>query len=236
MTREAVTPSSRIRQLRFAPPPGAAELLLVRHGESAAAVEGQPFPLIDGQGDPPLHEEGHRQAELIGERLHREDITAIYVSTLQRTAQTAAPLAARLGIEPVVEPDIREVHLGEWEGGMFRKHLADGHPIALQMRAEQRWDVIPGAEPADAFRARVAGAIRAIAVRHPDECVAVFAHGGTIGEILSIASGARPFAFNGSDNASISQLIVLGDAWIVRRYNDTSHLQAAFTSAPQALS
>ena len=46
-------------------------------------------------------------------------------------------------------PDLREVHLGEWEGGSFRKHVADGHPLALKMRAEQRWDVIPGAEPAD---------------------------------------------------------------------------------------
>jgi probable phosphoglycerate mutase len=157
------------------------------------------------------------------------------VSTLQRTAQTAAPLAARLGLTPIVEPGIREVHLGEWEGGALRQHVAGGSPIALAMRAEQRWDVIPGAEPAEAFRERVRAAITSIAARHPDEQVAVFAHGGTIGEILSIATGARPFSFVGGDNGSISQLVVLGDAWIVRRFNDTSHLQASFTSAPQAL-
>jgi probable phosphoglycerate mutase len=207
----------------------------VRHGESAAAIEGQPFPLVDGQGDPPLHEEGLVQADRIGERLADEDIRAIYVSTLQRTAQTAAPLAARLGLEPIVEPDIREVHLGEWEGGALRTNVAGGNPIALRMRTEQRWDVIPGAEPAAAFRSRVQTAIARIAARHPDECVAVFAHGGTIGEILSIATGARPFSFVGGDNGSISHLVVLGDAWIVRRFNDTSHLQASFTSAPQAL-
>src|SRR4051812_12433986 len=150
---------SEVRQHRFARPPGAAELLLVRHGESAAAIEGVPFPLVDGQGDPPLHEEGRIQAEKVGERLAREPIAAIYVSTLQRTVETAAPLAARLGLTPRVEPDIREVHLGDWEGGALRQNVASGNPIALRMRSEQRWDVIPGAEPADAFRARVQGAI-----------------------------------------------------------------------------
>ena len=226
---------SEVRQLRFARPAGAAELLLVRHGESAAAVEGQPFPLVDGQGDPPLHEEGQRQAQLVADRLENENVTAIYVSTLQRTAQTAAPLAARLGITPVVEADIREVHLGEWEGGIFRKHVLEGHPLAVKMRTEQRWDVIPGAEPADAFRQRLRRGITTIASAHPDETVAVFSHGAAMGEIIAIATGGRAFAFGGSDNASISQLIVLGDQWMLRRFNDTAHLQLALSTAPQPL-
>ena len=226
---------SEVRQIRFARPAGAAELLLVRHGESAAAVEGQPFPLVDGQGDPPLHEEGQKQAVLVADRLENENVTAIYVSNLQRTSQTAAPLASRLGITPVVEPDIREVHLGEWEGGIFRKHVLEGHPLAVKMRAEQRWDVIPGAEPAEAFRERLRRGITRIASQHPDETVAVFSHGAAMGEIIAIATGGRAFAFGGSDNASISQLIVLGDQWILRRFNDTAHLQLALSTAPQPL-
>ena len=227
--------AKEIRQHRFLRPPGATELLLVRHGESAAAVEGQMHPMVDGQGDPPLHPEGEQQAKLVGERLKDEDISAIYVTTLQRTHQTAAPLAAALGLTPIVEPDLREVHLGEWEGGVFRKHIAEGHPIALQMRIEQRWDVIPGAEPADKFRERVHRGITSIASRHPDETVVVVSHGGTMGEIISIATGGRSFAFNGSDNASISQLIVIGDAWILRRYNDTAHLGLGLSARPQPL-
>jgi probable phosphoglycerate mutase len=223
------------RQHRFALPPGAAELILVRHGESAAAVDGVDFPMVDGQGDPPLHADGERQAIAVADRLQHEDISAIYVTTLQRTAQTAGPLAERLGITPVVVPDLREVHLGEWEGGLIRKHMAEGHPLAMRMITDQRWDVIPGAEPGDQFRERVTRGITDIAARHADETVVVVSHGGTMGEILSIATGGRAFAFNGSDNASISHLVVFGERWILRRYNDTSHLTTALSARAEPL-
>src|ERR1043165_9501236 len=110
------------RQARFRRSPGPTEILLVRHGESEAMVPGRPFPLVDGHGDPELAPEGHDQAERVAERLVGHPIVAIYVSTLRRPAQTAAPLAAKLGLEPVVERDLREVQLGEWEGELYRKH------------------------------------------------------------------------------------------------------------------
>ena len=229
------TAPAEYRQLRFTRPAGATELLLVRHGESAPARDGESFPLTDGHGDPELASVGHAQARLLAERLASEDIAAIYVSTLRRTAQTAAPLAERLGLDPVVEPGLREVHLGEWEGGAFRRHVLERHPLAVRMLEEQRWDVIPGAEPADAFAHRVRAAIAGIARRHPDQCVAVFTHGGVIGQVLADAAEARPFAFTGSDNASVSQLVVTGDRGIVRRYNDTAHLHLGFTTTPEPL-
>jgi 2,3-bisphosphoglycerate-dependent phosphoglycerate mutase len=227
-----VTEVREYRQHRFSRPPGACELLLVRHGESIPARDDRPFPLVDGQGDPELDPRGHEQAEQIGERLAHEDIAAIYVSTMQRTAQTAAPLAARLGIEPRVEPDLREVHLGEWEN-TFRRHMAEGHPIAAQMATEQRWDVIPGAEPAEAFAERLRGAVTRIAAAHADQMVVAVSHGGAIGQILALATGGRPFAFTGSDNGAISHLVVTGDRWLVRCFNDTGHLRRRFSTAPE---
>ena len=56
--------------------------------------------------------------------------------------------------------------------------------------------------------------------------MAAFTHGGVIGQALALASGSRPFAFIGADNASISRLVISGDQWTVRAFNDTAHLQA----------
>ncbi|MHB8680540.1 MAG: histidine phosphatase family protein [Acidimicrobiales bacterium] len=220
---------SVFRQQRFRRPPGATELLLVRHGESAP-YDGTPFALVDGQGDPALAPPGVEQAERIGARLATEDVDAVYVTTLRRTVETAAPLLRRLGMEAGVEADLREVFLGEWEGGLFRQKVAEGDPLALRMAQEERYEVIPGAEPATSFAARVRGAVERIAARHPDERVAVFTHGGVIGEILAQATGSRPFAFIGADNGSLSHIVVVPGRWIVRRFNDTTHLERELTT------
>jgi probable phosphoglycerate mutase len=223
------------RQLRFQAPPGSVELLLVRHGESEPAVDGRPFGLVDGQGDPALSPLGRQQAERVCARLAGEAVDAIYVSSLRRTGETAAPLAAVIGVAPLVDPDLREVHLGEWEGGMFRKKVVEQDPIAIQLFQEQRWDVIPGAETNAAFSRRVRAAVDRIAAGHPDQKVAVFAHGGSIGEILAQATGSQPFAFSGADNASISHLVITPQRWILRRFNDTAHLGEGMTVRPAPL-
>ena len=67
MTKE-IKPKE-VRQLKFNPWPGAADLLLIRHGESQPAIEGVPFPMKDGHGDPALHPNGRKQAIAVGERL-----------------------------------------------------------------------------------------------------------------------------------------------------------------------
>ena len=228
-------PETEYRQPRFAPPPGATDILLVRHGESAPARLDEPFPLVEGQGDPELAPDGVAQARRVAERLAREHIDAVYVTSLRRTAQTAEPLLARLGMTAEVEPDLREVHLGEWEGGLFRKMVAEQHPIAVRMRAEERWDVIPGAEPAEQFAGRVRTAVERLAAAHPDQRVAVFTHGGVIGQVLALAAHSRPFAFGGADNASISQVVITPERWLVRRFNDTAHLAPTFSLAASPL-
>ena len=88
------------RQHRFTAPPGATTVLLVRHGESAPEHPDRPFPEVEGHRDPPLDPVGEKQADLLAERLQHEKIDAIYVTSLVRTVQTAAPLAAKLGITP----------------------------------------------------------------------------------------------------------------------------------------
>ena len=213
-----------IRQHRFTAPPGATTVLVVRHGESAAEVPGRPFELRDGHGDPELHPVGVRQAELLADRLEQEPIDAIYVTTLRRTHETAAPLARRLGITPVEEPDLREVFLGEWEGGKFRERAVDNDPVFQEIFRQERWDVIPGAESLEAFDARVWSAFQRIVAAHPDQLVMVVAHGGVIAHLLHRVSDSRRFAFSVTDNASISEVVAAADRIVLRRYNDVAHL------------
>ena len=224
MTDATEREPAAFRQQRYEVPAGATDLLLVRHGASEAYLDGMLFPLADGHGDPPLSAEGKEQAARVCARLAGADVDAIYVSNLRRTAETAAPLAGLLGLDPRVEADLREVYLGDWEGGLFRKMVAEGHPISLRMAAEERWDVIPGAEPAAELAARVRTAVERLAAAHPGQRVAAFTHGGVIGQALALASGSRPFAFLGAENTSISRIVVTGDRWIVRGFNDTAHL------------
>jgi probable phosphoglycerate mutase len=149
---------------------------------------------------------------------------------LRRTSETAAPLAHRLGLAPIVDRDLREVYLGEWESGLFRKKVMERDPIAVRMIEEQRWDVIPGAEPQADFARRARTVVERIAAAHPDQRVAVFAHGAIIGEMLSQATGATAFAFT-SDNTGISQLVITPERWILRRFNDTAHLDVGLATS-----
>ena len=212
------------RQHRFSPPKGAADLLLIRHGETQAAVRGESFPLVEGQGDPALHPDGEVQAIAVGHRLKAEPINAIYVTTMQRTHKTAAPLAERLGIAPRVERDLREVFLGDWDGGEYRFRVMDRDPAFIRAKEQQEWGEVPGAETTAQLQARVKAGLMRIARAHADELVAVVVHGGVIGAALAVATGSPPFAFHGAENGSIRRLVIHGEQMILRGFNDVSHL------------
>jgi probable phosphoglycerate mutase len=213
-------------QRPFAVPSDATEVLLIRHGASAAAVPGEPFELVEGHADPPLAPAGEAQAQRVAARLAGERLDALFVTTLQRTVQTCAPLAERLGLEPTVVPDLREVRLGDWEGGEMRIRARRGDPLFWEVLRQERWDVIPGAEPMDAFAARVrSGLDEVIASAGAGSVVAAFVHGGVIGELCRQATSSRPFAFVHADNGSISRLVAFSDGrLLLRSFNDTAHL------------
>jgi probable phosphoglycerate mutase len=218
--------SQGYHQRAFVLPPDATEVILIRHGASAPAIPGTPFPMLEGHSDPPLAPEGEAQAQAVGERLAGEDLGGIFITGLLRTVQTAAPLAERLGLEPEVVPQLREVHLGEWEGGEHRIRVAERDPIAMQSLREERWDVIPGAERMEEFAARVrSGLERVVQGAGPGRTVAAVAHGGTIAELCRQATGSTPFAFVHVENGSITRLVRFGDGRLrLRSFNETAHL------------
>lgn len=222
--------AQRYEQEDYSRPAGSIEVVLVRHGASEAAVEGQPFELLEGQADPDLSPAGRRQAQAVAEHLADEPLGGIYVTPLCRTAQTAAPLAALTGLQPVVVPELREVHLGELDGGAFRIAVRRRDPRVAKVFRTQRWDAIPGAEAMEAFEARTkAGLARMVEGLEPGATVAAVLHGGVIGELCRQASGSRALAFVHADNGSLTRLVLLPEPerrWWIRSFNEAAHLRA----------
>jgi probable phosphoglycerate mutase len=218
--------SERYPQRAWALPDDATEVLLVRHGASQDAVPGEPFEMVEGHADPPLSPIGREQAQAVGARLAAAPPDAVFVTSLRRTAQTAEPLVAATGLQPTVIPELSEVRLGEWEGGELRIRTAKGDPLVGRIFAEQRWDVIPGAEPMTDFEARTrAGLQRVVELTGPGRVAAAVVHGGVIGELTRQATGAPRLAFVHAENTSITRLVVFGDGrWLLRSFNDTAHL------------
>ncbi len=208
-------------------PPGATEIVMVRHGASSPPIEGIPNPLVGGHSNPALADAGKAQAERMAAGLKDEPISAIFVSTLRRTAETAAPLAAATGLEPVAIADLREVFLGDFEGGVYRIKTAEGDPIIGEVFAQEAWSAIPNAERFEDFGPRVTCGVEEIVRRTgPDKAAIAVLHGAVIGQLCRQATDSRPFAFVHSDNCSVSRLVVNPDGrWLLRSFNDISHLR-----------
>jgi probable phosphoglycerate mutase len=221
-----VTETETYPQRAWTLPESATEVLLVRHGASQAAVEGEPFEMLEGHGNPPLAPEGELQAQAVAHRLAADPPDTLFITNLQRTAQTAAPFVHLTGMKPTVIAELAEVSLGEWEGGEMRVRAAKGDPIMAQVFEEQRWDAIPGAETMDAFAARVrTGFLHVVEQTGAGRTAAAIVHGGVIGELCRQATASPALAFVHAENTSISRIVVFADGrWLLRSFNDTAHL------------
>jgi probable phosphoglycerate mutase len=203
------------------------ELLLVRHGRSADVVPGS-----DESLDPPLHELGHQQAQALAARLERKQISAVYASDLQRADTTARYLAEPRGLEVQKLPELREVWLGEWERGEFRRRAHARDPEWLEFARAGRWDLIPGSEGDDKLRARVRAAIDAIAAAHIGEAVVIVAHGGVINAYLAACLDVHRSWFALIENTSVSVVLASPARRVLATVNDCTHLYDPVVQRP----
>lgn len=229
---EKVSIGIEIRPARQEPPdlpvaarPAPARILLVRHGQSTWNRDHR----IQGQLDPPLSDEGRRQASLVGSRLSGRTFSGFYASDLKRAFETAEVIGRAVGIVPQPMPALREIFLGEWEG-LRTEEIAERFPQAWACWVEQPdWDCVPGGEGAAAFDARVGAAVEEILERHPHGDVLVVTHGGVIQIALHRIVG-RPsrglFPFK-IQNASMSIIERRDARMVIGGVNDTGHLEPA---------
>jgi broad specificity phosphatase PhoE len=163
-------------------------LFLVRHGETMANRE---YRYI-GTRDDPLSILGQTQATQLAEALSVLPIAAVYSSPLQRTYDTALPIATRHSLEVQRVDDLRECDFGTWEG-LSRAEVLERSPEDSQrLREWERNTSIapPGGESFEALQQRVCAAVEHLAQAHPDQAIVLVSHVGPIKVLLSAALGA----------------------------------------------
>lgn len=183
--------------------------------------------------DTDLTDLGRRQAECVAQRMQRELGSApcvLYSSDLRRAAQTAAPIAEKLGMEVIPVPELREFNNGLSAGGSEEALVKS----AAQSSAASR-DLLtnPAGESWTQFYQRVSTCMDRL-TKEQGRTVVVVAHYGTIINIMTwwlriglTATGDTPASFE----ASLASVAVLKRSRqnkpALERLNDTSHLLAA---------
>ncbi|MFJ5260398.1 histidine phosphatase family protein [Streptomyces sp. NPDC088387] len=181
-------------------------LLLIRHGQTTANVRFLLDTAVPGAG---LTDLGRQQATALTEVLADEDIEAVYVSTLTRTQDTAAPLAAARGLEVRVRDGVREVAAGDLE--MLPGDTERGQTYMRTVFAWMSGDTgvrMPGGESGDEVLARY-DAVVAEAAASGAGTVAVFSHGAVIRLWAAVRAGNVDVDFAATHGLENTGVVVL---------------------------
>ncbi|MER6027929.1 bifunctional RNase H/acid phosphatase [Streptomyces sp. NPDC001851] len=204
-----------------------ATFVLLRHGETPLT----PQKRFSGSGgtDPSLSAAGREQAQRVAAALARRGtIQAVVSSPLTRTRETAAAVAARLGLEVTIEDGLRETDFGAWEGLTFGE-VRERYPDDLNA-----WLADPEARPTGGGESFAETATRIAATRdklvaaHAGRTVLLVSHVTPIKTLVRLALGAPPESLFRMElsAASLSAVAYYADGNAsVRLFNDTSHLR-----------
>ncbi len=193
------------------------ELVLVRHA-LPERIDATPD---GGPADPGLVERGHDQAARVVQALARDRVDAVYASPAARAQQTAAPLAAALGLEVRVEPGLAEFDAGH-----------DSYVPVEELKAadDPRWQALKlGAVPgidASAFREAVVAGVERVVAAHPGGRAVCFTHSGSINAYTGHVAGVPAALWVAPAYASLTRVGAARDG---RRglvsLNETGHVR-----------
>ena len=160
------------------------ELLVIRHAEPVrvTAEESGGAP-----ADPQLTTRGRDQADRLGDWLGAEGVDHVVSSPLRRATETAAPLAARLGLDVAIDDQLCEYDANA-DSYIPIEELREAKDERWQAMIEGRWQDFGGEAP-DVFRTRIVTRLDAVIDEHPGERVAVVCHGGVINVYLAALLG-----------------------------------------------
>lgn len=161
-------------------------IFLVRHGQ----VVGHEEKRYNGHADVEITQHGQEQYRKLRDRLADVSLTAVYSSDLVRCRWGAELIAASHSLQPHFRQNLRELHIGDWEG-MTWGEIQERWPREWQDRLSNIVDYrVPGGESTRDLAERAIPVIREIVARHQGEDVLVVGHGGLNRVILLDALGA----------------------------------------------
>ena len=156
---------------------------LVRHGQTDWNFEGR----YQGQVDTPLNPTGILEAGLAARLLADRPFQAVYSSDLERARRTAEMIAQARHIPVLVDPRLREIRLGEWEGQLFDEIRAR-FPAEIEERKRNPLTFRPPrGESIEEVWARVRQAVNEISRQNPGQEVVLVAHGIVVAVLLAYA-------------------------------------------------
>ena len=168
------------------PPVPPTLVLLVRHGQTPTTGK-----LLPGRA-PGLHlaDTGLEQARRAAERLGvLTRIDAVYASPLERTRETAAPIAAARNLKVQIDKGLLECDFGQWTGAEL-KHLMKLPEWNTVQRAPSTF-TFPGGESFTAMQSRIVGAIDRLRERHQGGVIVCVSHADPIKAAVAHALGTH---------------------------------------------
>lgn len=200
-------------------------IYLIRHAEA----EGNLYRRSQGWYNSLITDNGFLQIEALAKRFADIPVDAVWSSDLYRTMTTARAVYVPKGLELHTDPELREIHMGDWED-MTWGGIRHPNPEPLEMfgRLDPAWRAPNGESLADVGN-RVTGAIRRIAQAYPNQTVAIFCHGTAIRQVLANIKGIAPqdwHTLKHSGNTGVTCLTYEDGQFQIVFEGDKSHLEA----------
>ena len=199
-------------------PPKPTLVLLVRHGQTPTTGK-----VLPGRA-PGLHlaEKGQQQAQAAADRIGLlERVGAVYASPLERTKETAAPIAKATGNRVRVEKGLLECEFGEWTGQSLK--VLNKKPEWRTVQRNPSGFRFPGGESFTEMQVRITDALARLVAAHPGETVVAVSHADPIKAAVAHAAGTHLDLFQRFvvSPCSVTAILYTSEGPIVLAVNST---------------
>ena len=208
------------------------KIYLIRHAEA----EGNLYRRMHGHYNSLITDNGYRQIQALAERFQDIHIDAVYSSDLFRTMTTARAICDTKCLPLTTRPDLREIHMGDWEDRTFAAiAMVEPEMMGYFSQSSPLYRA-PNGESFQEVRDRGSAAILDIAAQHEGQTVAIFAHGTLIRNSLAVFQDIGPEGMHKmkhSDNTAVAYLEVEDGKATVIYADDNSHLSEEISTLAQ---